>query len=156
MTAASSSLRGSSVPGLPLMVLPRRELLHRGVDLGEGQCSLRTLWSACCTDPSWLHIYLLPAALLGTRALHQNDRACPGAGPYALTIIRIKKPGLNQLYCGGVSKCTMSKNLRRRPSVEGLELVLYKNLTRPVTWRAQTVRSSRCRVQCAPVVPCPV
>ena len=61
--------------------------------------------------PSWLHIYLVPAALLGTRALHQNARACPGAGPHALTIIRIKKPGLNRLYCGGVSECTMSKNL---------------------------------------------
>ena len=61
--------------------------------------------------PWWLHIYLVPAALLGTRALHQNARACPGAGPHALTIIRIKKPGLNRLYCGGVSECTMSKNL---------------------------------------------
>ena len=26
---------------------------------------------------------------------------------------RPQKPGLNQLYCGGVSKCTMSKNLTR-------------------------------------------
>ena len=44
------------------------------------------------SDPSWLHIYLVPAALLGTRALHQNARACPGAGPYVLTIIRIINP----------------------------------------------------------------
>ncbi|EOD17676.1 hypothetical protein EMIHUDRAFT_255870 [Emiliania huxleyi CCMP1516] len=43
---------------------------------------------------------LVPAALLGTRALHPYARACPGAGPYALTIIRIKPPGLNRLYCG--------------------------------------------------------
>ena len=107
-TAASSSLRGSSVPGLPLMVLGG--LLHRSRSWRGAVLTLHSL-VGLLYRPSWLHIYLVPAALLGTRALHQNARACPGAGPHALTIIRIKKPGLNRLYCGGVSECTMSKNL---------------------------------------------
>ena len=82
VTAASSSLRGSSVPGLPLMVLGG--LLHRSRSWRGAVLTLHSL-VGLLYRPSWLHIYLVPAALLGTRALHQNARACPGAGPYALT-----------------------------------------------------------------------
>jgi hypothetical protein len=107
-TAASSSLRGSSVPGLPLMVLGG--LLHRSRSWRGAVLTLHSLVGLLYRPVVASH---LPRASGSPR--HQsapsNARACPGAGPHALTIIRIKKPGLNRLYCGGVSECTMSKNL---------------------------------------------
>ena len=107
-TAASSSLRGSSVPGLPLMVLGG--LLHRSRSWRGAVLTLHSLVGLLYRPVVASH---LPRASGSPR--HQSApsyaRACPGAGPHALTIIRIKKPGLNRLYCGGVSECTMSKNL---------------------------------------------
>jgi len=47
------------------------------------------------------------------RSIHQNARACPGWGgstrPYNHTH---KNPGLNRLYCGGVSECTQNAPCR--------------------------------------------
>ena len=88
-TAASSSLRGSSVPGLPLMVLGG--LLHRSRSWRGAVLTLHSLVGLLYRPVVASH---LPRASGSPR--HQSApsyaRACPGAGPHALTIIRIKKP----------------------------------------------------------------
>ena len=109
-TAASSSLRGSSVPGLPLMVLGG--LLHRSRSWRGAVLTLHSLVGLLYRLIVASHLPLASGSPRHQSTPSERQSLSWGGSlrPYNHTH---KKPGLNRLYCGGVSECTMSKNLTR-------------------------------------------
>ena len=109
-TAASSSLRGSSVPGLPLMVLGG--LLHRSRSWRGAVPTLHSLVGLLYRPVVASHLPRASGSPRHQSAPSERQSLSWGGSlrPYNHTH---KKPGLNRLYCGGVSECTMSKNLTR-------------------------------------------
>ena len=108
--AASSSLRGSSVPGLPLMVLGG--LLHRSRSWRGAVLTLHSLVGLLYRPVVASHLPRASGSPRHQSAPSERQSLSWGGSlrPYNHTH---KKPGLNRLYCGGVSECTMSKNLTR-------------------------------------------
>ena len=108
--AASSSLRGSSVPGLPLMVLGG--LLHRSRSWRGAVLTLHSLVGLLYRPVVASHLPRASGSPRHQSAPSERQSLSWGGSlrPYKHTH---KKPGLNRLYCGGVSECTVSKNLTR-------------------------------------------
>ena len=105
VTAASSSLRGSSVPGLPLMVLGG--LLHRSRSWRGAVLTLHSLVGLLYRPVVASHLPRASGSPRHQSAPSERQSLSWGGSlrPYKHTH---KKPGLNRLYCGGVSECTMS------------------------------------------------
>ena len=116
--AASSSLRGSSVPGLPLMVLGG--LLHRSRSWRGAVLTLHSLVGLLYRPVVASHLPRASGSPRHQSAPSERQSLSWGGSlrPYNHTH---KKPGLNRLYCGGVSECTMSKNLTRPVSISNIQ-----------------------------------